>query len=140
MITITNDEHPQLIKSTNFWTTDYAKQGFCFLSWNAGAGRLLMPESTKNFLKEMRAANHVVVSRGFWPEAGEDGIELLFEDYSSEPFCLHLTGRQTDRKLPASDQGGPFRFFVWAKDGLTFEFPAFYRKVKRVPYLKPWGQ
>lgn len=45
MITISNDG--QKIVSTNYWDTEHAKRGFLYLSWNAGAGRLLLPDTNQ---------------------------------------------------------------------------------------------
>lgn len=60
----------QAIARTNYWDSDHAKAGYFFLSWNAGAGRLLMPDSQKAALAEMRSAKYVIVSRGPWTDQG----------------------------------------------------------------------
>lgn len=68
----------QAIVSTDFWDSHQAQAGYYFLSWNAGAGRLLVPDSQKAVLREMKSAREILVSRGPWTE--EDGrvaYELL---------------------------------------------------------------
>ena len=54
----------QAILSTNYWDSDHAKAGYFYLSWNAGAGRLLVPDSQKATLREMKGAREVIISRG----------------------------------------------------------------------------
>lgn len=129
----------QKIVQTNFWDSDLARAGYCFLSWNAGAGRLLVPDSQRGFLREMKSARYVIVSRGPWPAAGvRDGIELLFEDNSASPFCIHIGAGQTDRLLPDADQGGGFFVTVWTRRGQKMRFPGKYRTVGAIPCLEPW--
>ena len=43
MITIEN--RGQAILTTDYWYTPHAHAGYLYLSWNAGAGRLLIPDS-----------------------------------------------------------------------------------------------
>src|ERR1700744_5802447 len=42
MITIANDG--QNLITTNYWDSEYAKMGLIYLTWNAGAARLLLPD------------------------------------------------------------------------------------------------
>ena len=56
----------QAIRSTSYWDSEQAKAGYVYLSWNAGAGRLLIPDRLKPILREMRDAREVLVSRGPW--------------------------------------------------------------------------
>lgn len=129
----------QRIVTTDFWTSEYAKKGYVFLSWNAGAARLLLPDSQKSLLKDMKSAKEVIVSRGPWPEQGrEDALELLFEDRSDRPFALHLGMEMTDRTLPDTEQGGGFIVAVWTRGGQKLRLPGKYRRVGRLPCLAEW--
>lgn len=138
MIAIENQG--QKIVATDFWDSDLARAGYCFLSWNAGAGRLLVPDSQIAFLRDMKSARYVIVSRGVWHAAGGgDALELLFEDNSSSPFCIHMAAGQTDRLLPDTDQGTAFTVTVWTRRGQQQRFPGRYRRVGTIPCLKPWA-
>ena len=131
----------QAIASTNYWDSEHAKGGFCYLSWNAGAARLLIPDSQKLLLHDMRSADYVIISRGPWTEKGKrDALELLFEDNSERPFCLHMTSEQTDRLLPESEQGSGFVLTVWTRGGLKLRMPGRYRTVREIPCLMEWGE
>lgn len=116
--------------------------GLFYLSWNAGAGRLLVPDSRLADLQEMATATYyVIVSRGPWPERGRrEGFELLFEDGSDAPFCLHLSAEQSDRLLLDVDQGGGFEIVAWTRSGRAAAWPGKYRKVSQIPCLAAWSE
>lgn len=137
MISFQNDG-PVLV-ATNYWETEHARKGFCFLSWNAGAGRLLVPDATTPYIREMRTAQYVIVSRGAWKhQGGRQALELLFEDNSDRPFCVHLMADMTDRLLPTSNEGGGFEIMVLTRAGEQLRLPGKYRKVRSIPSMKPW--
>ncbi|MBN9032568.1 MAG: hypothetical protein BGO05_24615 [Rhizobiales bacterium 63-7] len=139
MLEIENDG--QAILSTNYWTSDYAARGLAYLSWNAGAARLLVPAIKRTWLKEMQGAESVIVSIGPWSAArGKDGIELLFEDHSNSPFALHLSQEQTDRVLPAGEHGASFTVIVLCQGDDALYFPGLFRRVPAIPFLKPWKE
>lgn len=136
----------ELIVGTNFWSTDLAARGFCYLSWNAGAARLLLPAAQAPLLEEMQTGKDVVLSCGPWPEQKRDGIEILFDDGSENPFALHLDQRQSDR-TPDTIPLAPFHFTVWLPPEagqlptLAFCYPyAKLRRVDALPCLKAWGR
>jgi len=139
MITIENSG--QRVLKTNYWDSDNAKAGYFYLTWNAGAGRLLVPDSQKPAIREMRSGKYVIVSRGPWQDqGGREAIELLFEDESDSPYCLHLVAEQCDRLIPDTDQGGGFVITVWTRGGEKLRLPGKYRHVEKIPCLEPWSE
>lgn len=139
MLTIENQG--QAIANTNYWDSDHARAGYCYLSWNAGAGRLLLPDGLKVMLPEMRGAKYVIVSRGPWREqGGREALELLFEDGGDTPFCIHLVAEQCDRMIPETDQGGGFVIAVWSRGGMKLRLPGKYRVVDEIPCLQAWSE
>jgi hypothetical protein len=137
MISITNDG--QAITSTNYWHTAHALKGLLYLSWNAGAARLLVPPAAAAMVPEMRTGREVIISRGPWAEQPQrEAFELLFEDGTDTPFAVHLMVQQSDRLPPDEDQRRSFPCAVWTPDGKVIELPARYRKVASVPDLSPW--
>jgi hypothetical protein len=127
----------QAIESTNFYDSEHAAAGFFFLSWNAGAARLLVPDAQKPALREMKTGKFVVISRGPF-ETGKDMLELMFEDHSDSPFCLHIGVDQCDRLIPETEQGGGFLVSVWTKGGMKLCLPGKYREVDKIPYMREW--
>ena len=137
MLTISN--RGQAIISTNYCDRQQARAGYCYLSWNAGAGRVLIPDSAKDMLRELKGAREVIVSRGPWADqGGREALELMWEDDSDAPYSLCIVAEQTDRLLPDTDQGGGFVVTVWTRGGLKGRWPGRYRKVERLPCLEPW--
>ncbi|MFE8034772.1 hypothetical protein [Thiohalocapsa marina] len=131
----------QAIDWTDYWTSEHARAGLFFLSWNAGAGRLLVPDSQKRCLREMRGASQVIVSRGPWvDQGGRDALELLWEDGTDSPFAVHIVAEQTDRMIPDTQQGGGFDIAVWTRGGLKERWPGRYRVVDAIPDLRPWSE
>ena len=131
----------QAIKATNYWQSEHARSGLVYLSWNAGAGRLLVPMTQLAMLAEMETAKYVIVSRGPASVGVKTAeIELLFEDDSETPFSIQMSLAQCDRIIPASNEGGGFDITVWTETGEQMRFPGKYRIVKKLPCLKPWGE
>ncbi|MEA3641752.1 MAG: hypothetical protein VBE63_17705 [Lamprobacter sp.] len=129
----------QAITKTNFWDSEQATRGILYLTWNAGAGRLLVPDNQKAMLRELKGSQEVIVSRGPWPDqGGREALELLWEDGSDSPFCIHLVTEQTDRLIPEHQQGGGFVVTVWTRGGVKGRWPGRYRVVDEIPCLKPW--
>jgi hypothetical protein len=129
----------QAIASTNYFDSPQAARGLFYLTWNAGAGRLLMPDSQKPSLLDMRSAKYVIVSSGPWVEQGGlPALELLFEDHSDAPYALTIPLAHSDRHLPSADQGGGFYISVWTRGGQKLRLPGRYRKVASLPCLAEW--
>lgn len=134
VLSVANDG--QALASTNYWDGKPAAQGLCFLTWNAGAARLLVPDDQVAWLADMRTAKYVILSSGPWPEqGGREGLELLFEDHSDSPFVLHLSAEQTDRALSGKVE---FPLTVWTRAGLQLSLSGRYRRVARIPCLQEW--
>jgi len=131
------------IRATNFWQTAQARAGAFYLSINAGAFRLLVPSQHMGVIAEFETAKEVIVSRGPWSQAGgKDSIELLFDEWSDNPFSLHLGPGQFDRLQPARDAGRTCPFTAWALRGgvpaQVYRHDCRYRIVLSLPWLKPW--
>jgi len=115
MIRIINDG-PRIV-STDYWSTEHARRGLVYLSINAGAVRLLLPDTiATDIVEEARCADSAVVSRGPWEaEGGRDSLEVLFEDGSDSPFALHLDARQADRLWLPADDGREVTLSLWGR-------------------------
>lgn len=141
---ITNDG--PLVTRTNFWSTEMARAGKFYLSTNAGAFRLLVPQQHLGVVRDMRTAREVVVSRGPMTLQGvtlSDALELLFDDHTNDPFSLHLSPGQVDRMPLDTDSAEEWTCTVWThlvdergRQALTK--PAYYRRVRRLPDLRSW--
>lgn len=120
------------IISTNYFESDYAKDGLFFLSWNAGALRILVPDEYLRDIAEMKTGKIVVVSRGIYK--GKDALEIMFDDYTDNPYAIFIDIQQTDRLI--IDDGQQFIVSAWTKKGKVAEWDkAKYRVVKVLPCL-----
>lgn len=138
------ENHGPLIVSTNYWESEAEAAGKVFVSCNAGAIRLLLPRTgLGDVIGEWRTSKYVIVSRGPWPaQQIVEAVELLFEDGSQSPYCLHLTSNSFDM-LPAEPTPGSewvFTAWMWkkGKPHKAFERPAKWRRSAKIPDLKPW--
>ena len=138
MITIRNNG-PH-IEETNYFDSEMAEDGLLYLSWNAGAARLLVPDVQAIYIPEMLAVSEVVLSRGSWPIRGKkDALEILFDDDSISPLALHLSEQQWSWMLKDSDSGKSFPFSVWSRKGLAGKHIGHFRRVCELPNLQPWN-
>lgn len=130
------------IAETNYFGTAQARAGYVYLSTNAGCFRLLIPgRILPDMLREISAAQEVIVSRGPWPERGRpDALEIMFEDGTDAPYALHIGTEQTDRIPEEGDQGKPWTFTVWGPAGKALTLPCRYRLVPRIPWMQPYRE
>jgi len=135
------NEGPELIRS-DYWETNDAKKGFFFLSINAGAFRLLVPQNKEEFIEEFRTGEYCIISKGASKMSNHlFMIELVFEDHSVAPFQLTLSPGQIDRSPSNTDSGHKFKLSVWTKGcKKVLEMDAYYRTVDSIPCLKPLGK
>lgn len=143
MIVIENDG-PELV-STSYWESELAANGFVYLTINAGCFRLIAPAIAGLSLAKAQGAECVLVTRGAWPAKGRpDGLELLFDDHSSNPYAIHIVTDQCDHLPLDSDKDRPGQLPRWilaiyTEAGKMFELPARYRIAESIPCLKAWG-
>jgi hypothetical protein len=100
-ISIENEE--QKLVKTNYWESEYAKNGYCFITINAGWYRLLVPRYREDWLGDIKSANSVIISRGPAPRfqpPKSDAFEILFEDNTQSPFSITTSPEQWDRVPP----------------------------------------
>jgi len=136
----------QKIIETNYWESEYAKNGYCYMSVNAGCYRLLIPKNRKDWLKDMEAAKEVVISRG--PNETvrppkSDAFEIMFEDNTESPFVIQTGPEQWERAPSDDDQGwkGCMRVYYGSTEKPVLEFlRVFYRRVEKLPCMKPAGE
>jgi hypothetical protein len=139
------DNEGQRVAATDYWSTEHAARGLAYVSINAGALRLLLPEQiAPQTIVAARAARYAVLSRGPWSDhGGREGLELMLEDGSAEPWCLHLDARQCDRRWPASDDGRALPLTLWVAGveresaQQVGELTVHLRSVPAIPWAQP---
>ena len=97
------------IASTDYWQTDHAAQGLCYLSGNAGHWRLLVPDMAETMLIDMRTGRSVTIEPSL--HAPGQCWDVVFEDGTDSPFSVAVDKRQVDRTM----QPGKARLTVWTR-------------------------
>lgn len=137
------ENHGPLITASNYWDTEMARAGYAYLSVNAGAFRLLLPDSCRGWVPDMRAGcRHIVVS-ALAPDDWEPNafaVEWMSEDGSDEPWAAHLSPGQIDRCPTPADAGKQWLASVWIRKRgnphKVFERPAYFQRVPQLPWMK----
>jgi hypothetical protein len=133
------ENHGPLITATDFWDVEWRD---FFLSYNAGAFRLLMPIEFLKDQEEMRTGRQIVVSVGTL-NGVPDCAEVMFDDGSEEPYALQFTPDNYD-VLPEGDFGPECVITIWMPKRKhkvphkAIERPAYFRRVQELPCLEPW--
>jgi hypothetical protein len=108
------------IVETNYWTTRAGRNDFCYLSGNAGALRLLVPQNLSDrYLPEMRTGKSVSIETSI---ASPACIDVVFDDGSKTPFYIALDRSQTDRVSGGARRNVPFT--VWTPSGKALSLTA----------------
>jgi hypothetical protein len=132
-----------LIVASNYWESSMAAAGKLYLSINAGCFRLLIPQTQRASITDMRpGAKHFVVSmlpREKWRER-EYCVEWMVEDGSSSPWSCHLSPGQVDRAPNHEDVGKEWLGTVWdikkGRPHKCMERPAYFQIVPELPWLR----
>lgn len=104
-----------IIQRTNFFESSIAQSGKMYLSWNAGVGRLLVPDQLKATLfPEIRHCNHIEI------EEKNDRICLYcYDDVQPEnPYLIQIEKGLTDR---AGLEKGKTRIDVYIELGIKYQ-------------------
>jgi len=134
-ITIENDG-PE-IRGTNFWDTGIGDKHYAY-AINAGCLRVLIPVEKEHLITEMTTCDYAIVSTVANPKLGKLGIEILFEDHSKAPFCLHLcpdAGIGFYPMMPVKPIERSLSLWIKGPEKVG-AMKAYFRKVPRLPYLK----
>lgn len=84
------------IKLTNYWSTESAIEGYCFMSGNAGNWRLLIPENLKEAIGEFKSVKLASIERSI---SIPGHFDVIAEDGTSNPYCISIDRRMFDRKI-----------------------------------------
>ena len=139
------ENHGQLITAVNYWESTVEETGRVWVSVNAGAIRILVPRAMRRIIEDMRTGKEAILSRGPWPQMKlPEAVEILFDDGSDSPFALHLSPESFDALPGEPPPGREWIVSAWdhkkGKPHKALERPCHWRRVPRLPWLKPWGQ
>ena len=130
------------ITDTDYFDSKFGKSQLFYLSFNAGVGRLLVPDQhCAEFFNEVRTAKYAILSMGRifdgveWRKMGE----LVFEDFTDSPFSIHIQSELIDRAITPEPQKTSLA--TYSREGMQGEeFVLYIRTVDTLPCLKPWDE
>ena len=94
------------IKRTNYYDLPQSENYF-YLSMNAGALRLLIPKNkTEEMKNELEIAEKIIVT------FMDQGVHLLLEDNSQNPYQLFMSYEIVDRKLTDHNRKAVFYSYI----------------------------
>jgi hypothetical protein len=93
-IEITNNKSK--IYSTNYWDTEFAQKGLCYLSGNAGDWRFLIPGHLTEYITEFMAVKRATIE----PSIAIPGhIDIVSVDGSAAPYFIAISKNMIDRSI-----------------------------------------
>ena len=104
------------IETTNYWDTEHAHGGLCYLSGNAGVLRFLVPPGAEILLTEMRTGHSATIETSMH-RVGL--VDVVFEDGTETPFSVAIDPRQIERALTP----GHCTLTVWISRGKILTLP-----------------
>lgn len=99
------------IEFTNYWATEHASAGLCYLSVNAGTLRLLVPAAAEGLIAEMKTGKRASIEPSMHDPRC---IDIVFDDGTDSPFSLAIDPKQIDRAL---GKNGVAALTVWTSRG-----------------------
>lgn len=157
---LTIENRGKFLANTNYWDTQAAKLGYLYVSWNANACRILVPDVSLSMIDEMRTGKRAIIMAGefkaeevnrFTNELDAHslslaqkngftkhgfygrGLDIVFDDGTTNPFSVLTRPEQVDRNLPASDSGKPLDMLIYTRRGVVHHIPCIYLDVGSIP-------
>jgi hypothetical protein len=133
------------VVSSTYWGSEYDRPGKLYASCNAGTVRLLLPTAgPPDLVPAARGSEYAILSRGPWPAAAlPDAVEIVLEEHTDSPYALHLSPTSFDLLPAEPDPGREWELAFWElRDGtphLAASLLCRWRRVPRLPWLRPWG-
>jgi hypothetical protein len=102
MTVIQIENQKEKILATNYFQTEYARQGYLYISPNAGCLRILVPlQILPHVTKE--ATDRYIIGRGVSPRFQRPLYEILFDDRSQNPFSVRISEQQVQQQLKSTE-------------------------------------
>jgi hypothetical protein len=123
---------PEIVSSN--YNMTYGPFAFLYLSLNAGAFRILVPESKINLLLfEIKSAKKFIAIRmKFGPEMkNKQGVRIVFDDMSQSPYFTDFAEPLLDRLPAREDHNRTFKLIIYTFTGekpiKKFEVPILFQ-------------
>lgn len=122
------------IAETNYFSTEHAREGILFFSVNGGCIRLLIPDNQLDIVPDIMTGQEIIITKGRLN--GKDGIEIMFEDFTDNPFAVTVSVDQWDMIPEVDDR---WKFAAYTRYGIVFQCDRCMVRVSdSLPCLKAW--
>jgi len=128
------------IVDTNYWGSNIESKGFFYLSPNAGAFRLLVPENQSASIADILTGGKAVITYGFHRTQFRFMYEIMFDDDSECPFAIWISSNQVEREFAIEEAAIKDRPLIVYRKGCieVARMPVYFRTSPVLPYLKRW--
>ncbi len=123
----------QKLESKNYWESELAIKGMLYVSVHNDYVRLLLPKAQEGQIDKMKNGEVVIISKGIYKN--RKAVEIMFEDNSNNPYCIHISSEQFDM-LPKD--GDKWKFAIHTENEKVFTQECKVRSVNSLPYMEPW--
>lgn len=125
--------------STGYFDSEYNSKGYFYLLYNNKCFYLFVPDTLNQINMELKTGKYVVLTTGNFDLYNRDMVELMFEDFSDDPYCLHLSKEQLILPIDDSFHRKKFKLKVLCREGIVMETEIYIRSKQQyqLPYLKP---
>ena len=127
------------IIESSYYDSILETKGLFYLQYNRKCFFLFVPTKYISEVEEMKTGSYAVFTTGFDRITRKDSIEIMFEDYSDKPFCLHLAIDLFQFRIDESFDNLKFMMKIHTPIGKVHEVEVYVRSGKTylLPYLKP---
>ena len=111
------------LAESNYYRCALNEKGLYRLIYNRRVFHLLVPEERYIDIKEFKTEKEVVLRQGIMiiDSSSKQTVEILFDDHSSNPFCIHLSVEQFQLLLTKEFDRKKFPLRIYIKSGLVYE-------------------
>lgn len=133
------DHHGQVV-NTNFFNSTYSEYGAFCLKLKCNRLHLFVPPEHTWSISEIKTAKHVVLTKGTDYLSGKKMFELLFEDFSINPFFLNIDFKQGSKTILTLKEDCHIPIHVHSLTERNLKLKCYIRKGDhyKLPYLKPY--
>jgi|GEM_PF-1182026 len=124
---------------TNYFDSGFNHKGLFYLSYHEKCFQLFIPSLFMDRIDEIKSAKYAVITLGEDKSFRKAGIEILFEDFTRNPFSIQISLNQLRYPFDKTLDGSRLELKGYCKEGLAFNMNVYVRSAFNysLPYLKP---
>lgn len=127
------------IVETNFFYTRFHKLGLCYVLNHEDCFHFFIPKKYEDKIEEMKTGTYAVITLGYNPKFEKHMIEMMFEDFTSNPYNWQLSPIQWNCNFNDSLCNKILTLKCYTQKEKVFEMDLFLREGHNypLPFLNP---